>query len=621
MNNSVKFTGALLIVAFLYAFTTINSGLKPLWEVAVENQDGPHDPVTSIHFSPLGQTVIVMNPLGLEVFNVQGQKLAENSNTKKKSVKKKSSGKSFLKGMSSGGGDSKGITIGGGKSKKEPQEPLQKIVYLHLEHTNAVLEFNYGSGKETISLISIENCLPLWTNSSLDWSPEFYQYITNLLSDQIASSSSVDFSRKMGVGVAAGIFFPNKYIENIATVLPGKNAVLVNTLMDGVASLNLTNGEVNWISSASAGGLSHIMLDEASNSIVTLGGNPFWFPDVLNAAQTNKKMVRIDLNTGNTIWESQYNKNFITKNHGGFEYYDKPDARIVDNKILLNFNETEIFDFETGQSLFITDGSKESLMTWGGTIKAASSFFGLPLIDDKVLYRSYVTKVLAFGVSTGGDQVNNHEIVVEALNVDTGEQLWVSGPYSRAGVNNMTLWNDYLLIGMDGREGVKALDRKTGKLIWEHELGRRGVTSRWHIENNQLLFAEHNTLHLLDLTSGNPIRTIDVRQTTGNIKELYLENNRLTIIGKKDGIAIYDLNNGELVNSIKIGYYPIIERYTDRILVSSYDPTEPFFILNSESLDEMGSLSKSRHRTALSWSDEGRKVFEISRGKLIKYSL
>src|SRR5690606_24563216 len=120
------------------------------------------------------------------------------------------------------------------------------------------------------------------------------------------------------------------------------NAILINTLMDGLARINLANGDIQWISSATAGGLSHIVLDEGSNSLLALGGNPFWFPDVLNSVQVNKKLVKIDLETGNPIWESQYSKNIIPKNHGGFEYYQTPDVRIANNKILLNFNEIEV---------------------------------------------------------------------------------------------------------------------------------------------------------------------------------------------------------------------------------------------------------------------------------------
>lgn len=614
MKNSIKIISVFVIISGLLAFTETSNGLKQQWEASLENQDGRHDPVTSIHLTSSGM-ITVLNPLGVEVFDIKGKKTSESNNSTKKSGRN-----SLFRGVTSGRGGSSGITIVGGSSRNEPQNPLERIVYLQLDHTNAILEFNYESDKQTITLIGTEDCETIWSNNSLHWSPELYREFTELLAGQI-SSGNVDFSQKMGVGATAGIFFPNKYIENIVTVIPKKNTLLVNTLMDGLASINITNGEINWISSATAGGLSYVLVDEDSNSILALGGNPFWFPEVLNVVQTNKKLVRINLETGEPIWESQYIRNFTAKNNGGFEFYEKPDIRIVNNKILLNFNEIEIFDFETGQNIFVSDGAKDGLSSMGGALKGPAIFFGLPVLDETTIYRTYISKILAFGASFGGGEPNNHEIIVEATDINTGKKLWETEPFSRAGINNMDLWNDYLLLGFNGRDGIKALDRKTGKLIWSYELGRRGVTSKWLLSDDYLIIAEQNSIHILDPTNGNELNKIDVRRVTGNVLNFHLENNILTVVGRKDGIALYNIDNGSIISSVKTGFYPIVERYSDRIIVSSYDPTESFLILNNQTLSEIGSLSKSRHRTALNWTEEGDKVFEISRGKLIKYSL
>lgn len=610
----ILFLVAIAFFSMVFLSLTItNSEFKKEWEAVLIFQDGRHDPVTSIH-SYSGK-IFVTNPLGVEVFDLSGNRISEISNiVATKQIKSKAPS---IGGVVFGGTPSKGITIGGGnKTADEPMVPLKKIVYLPVHHLDGVLEFNYDESKEAISYYRSDSSTPVWSISDLHWSPESYRQIADFFANNVIGANS-DFNSRMSAGLTAGIFFPDRYVQNISTIIPGKNLMLLNTIQDGLACINLENGKVNWISSDTKGGISHIIVDEKSNPVLTFGGNPFWFPEISRLVQSNKKLVNLNLDTGSLNWDNQFTRNLITKNQGMFDMFDKPDIRLLENKLLLNFYEIEMYDYKSGKLLFISEGVNDGVKSADGFIGSPSKYVAFPVIENDILYRTYITKILAFGASVGGVDPNNREVVVEASDANTGKQLWKTEPISRSTIINMDVYNDFLLVGFNNKEGIWAFDKNSGHKVWNYELGRRGNTSRWLMSEKYLIVSEFNTIHVIDPSTGELIHKIDVKKTSGNILEFYLDNDVLTVLGNKDGIANYNIETGTLIHTVKTGYYPLIHTFEDRFIISSYDPNDSFLILDRKSLASKGGLPKSKHRTSLSWSEDRSSVYEIVKGKLI----
>ncbi|MBA3899275.1 MAG: PQQ-binding-like beta-propeller repeat protein [Bacteroidetes bacterium] len=583
-----------------------------VWNAKMNFFDKKYAEVTTLHVSDDGKNITVLNPLGLEVFQVSGgQRLAESPCVQNGSNKAK---------RTSGSSGSKGITVGGGKKEKltlaEEMDALSKIVHIPIPGKNAVLRFNYGisglgGSKESISRIDIETGEVIWTNNELSWSMENAKFLMKFL-----ASKSRDKNTAAILG-ADWLHYPAFYINSLTKVLPDRDELWVDSFL-GLACVDLSTGKVKWVALETALGLSHILYDQESNSILAFGGNPAWLPKLpilSNMFQLSKGIFRINADTGEIIWKSGYNKNYREKREGGFRNQPlQPDIRLSNNRIIINFNQIEVFDFETGNPLIETSTGKDASMSLLGY--GPASEFAFPLIDGDMLYRSVITSVMAFGAAVAGKEPNNFRAVLEAYNMATGELLWTTKEFSRQKINNMTIRNGLLLLSFDGNEGVKALNPKTGETLWAFETSKKGIATKWLLVDNKLIVAENKNIHVLDQKSGKVLHTLNAGKSAGKFSQLKLYKNNLLVVGKKKGMEWYDLKTGTLITAVKTGYAAELLEYTDKVLVFPKNPSGRMLILDPNNLNVLGEVKKSGKRTALSWCETNSNVYTVQKKKV-----
>lgn len=606
--------------AFLFAGTLISGAalaqdnFQPLWETKLNHYDKDHAPLTTIVSTGADKKVAVLNPMAIEVFDSSKGNLI----TESACVKSERSSKGF-KPTGFGSSKSQGIKIGAGKEKPtvaDELDALQKIVHISLPHRNAVLRFDYGPQREVFSLIDLNNGESLWTNSELQWSMDRAK---SLLSSLASVTPGPKARAALGVDM---LHYPAHYVESLIKIIPERNELLVDCFL-GLACVDLSTGETKWEVEQTAKGLSHMLYDEESNSLLTFGGNPAWLPTLPgleNAYQINKDILRIDMDSGDILWKSSYNKNYRVKKNGGFEAEEvKPDIRLDNGLILTNFNQIEVFDFETGQSLMETSTGKDASMGFMGY--GPASEFALPVVEDNVLYRSVITSVMAVGASVGGGQPNNYKVTLEAYQVPSGELLWSSDEMARQKINNMAVSNGLLLLSFDGNEGVKALNPQTGEEMWSFETSKRGITTKWELNDNQLIVVEKDNIHFLHQTTGEVQQTIDAKKVTGNITGIYARDGKLLAVGEKKGVAYYNMQDASAMAQIKTGYKSEVHEYDDKVVLYPTDPSDPLMILDSNNMSVIGTVKKSGKRAAIHWCESTGTVYEVKGKKVCAQQL
>ncbi len=597
-----------ILVLTSFACSPVKNTMQREWQKKLTYHDDFHAPLTDIVHHDENQTTVIINPLGVELVNAKGNTVRSISSISQRNV--------FSLGIPGLGKKNKTVTLG--------LENLEKVVYVPLMHQNAVLKFNYAPTMEEISLISLSDGQTIWTNNKLSWNVEKFDQVFRHLSDAITENINNPNARAY-VGGSAGLFFPKKYIDDIITFVPNKNTMLITSLF-GVTLVDLTDGSVKWeYPRGLTAGVSNLHYDMETESVILFGGNPLWFPDinllgvsVTSLFQTNKDIIRLDYETGNEIWKTKYSNNFIMKsngNFGNFSIEQKPDIRLLDDQIFLNFTNIELIDFNNGSKHFETKSGRVSVFKGDPSLS-----FAFPVFIDNKVFQTVINKTLFFGISIGGEP-DNYEVVIEGYDVTQNQLIWKSDPFARQFVNNLTSFNNLIIAGFNRSNGVIAFSATDGSVVWEYPLSRRGVTTKWIVDAEKLVFAENDVIHILNLTNGQLDRKIEVGKTTGSVEKLYLEHNNLIVLGSRKGAAMYNINDGTLINAVKTGFKPDLYEIEGKYVLASVFPNDPIVLLNKNDFKAIGSLSKSKHRTAIGWSTKTGDVFEVRKGSLAKYRL
>jgi outer membrane protein assembly factor BamB len=485
------------------------------------------------------------------------------------------------------------------------------LAFMYLPETNAVMKFDYGLASENISLIDVRTGDLLWKNDQLRWSLERYGNVagaaTNLLTKNLAA--------KAGTEIASEILFKRQYIQNITNFVDGTSKMLIRTYdgtNPGLSLMNINSGEILWKNNDINTNVGHLLFDSKAEMAVIYGGNPRWTQGLnMDFLQLNKNLAGIDLADGNILWGSEYNQNMRVKVDGYGDIDDAEfDIRIVDDMVLANFTQIEVHDMKSGAKVFETSSGKDGSMNVVGP--GPANFFAYPLVHNGILYRSFIGSVQAF----------HQTISVEALDMKTGKLLWNREDISRHYVKNMVVRGNLLILGFDRSDGIMALNIENGETEWEKSLGKSGITARWLVDENRIFAPSKSQIFLINATTGEQENVIDVESSVGFISELRMNNNKLFVQGKIKGVAVYDLQNLNLLKAYKTGFInPEIFDYDDIMIVSSSDLgiASPLLVFRSSDYTFLGSVKKSKKRSMISWNSQTGEVYELINGEIIKY--
>lgn len=589
MYSGIKpFLAVVLFASFMGCATTVETTMVKEWEKERAFNEPENQMLTQMEMTDDGSAITLVSPGGVQSVNVNGETVQQADRQKFFSIHVETS---------------RGV-----------EELTDKVSYIYVPHRHALLEFNYATFAETVTLIELENKEVKWVSKDLKWSLERYQVFARAL------SKGMGLGGQLATGAAAQTMLPSRFVGNLTEIIPELDALIFKTL-DGLSLIDLSSGEVVWTNKNLDGGLAEVIFDEESNSIVVVNSDDEAFS--IEGLQFNKQIMRIDAETGDTVWEGNYDGNIREKVDGFGIWADRrADIRLVDGKIMINFLNVEVYDFETGEQLWQTTTGNDKLLDYVAPEAQIMNLFAFPVIHDDMLYR----------VTHENTGLTGVDVVVEAYNYQTGDLMWKSGKLSRSEpVNDMLVAGDKLVVSIGASEGITAFDLKTGEKKWENSgFGKNGIQFEMIEHNGNVIAAGSGKMYLINADSGEELFAINTANDgLGDMKDIAVRDNSLLITGS-NGFGIYNPENGELISSVATptGGIMSFNEQNDRVLISpkpnyadaKYPADAAVYLIDSEEVRLLGTLGTDKNRKKWKISPDFSNIYVLTNNTISMYS-
>ena len=146
---------------------------------------------------------------------------------------------------------------------------------------------------------------------------------------------------------------------------------------------------------------------------------------------------------------------------------------------------------------------------------------------------------------------------ITALKYDNGEVVWENERgYGECSPAEFSVIDDKLIVNSHW-DALVALDKKTGKQLWENkdEDIRFRSSTPVQINENNLLVADSDAIMIVDLSSGEITtkKDYDGKYNFSSSAKPYIRNNKAFIPTATTGLVIFDLEKKEIIKEVKVG--------------------------------------------------------------------
>lgn len=591
MNSSLGKTKVLTVILAIVVSgcaTTVETTINKEWERERAFNDLENKMLTQMKMTDEGDAVTLISPGGVQSINENGDIILEQDRAQIFTVWVETS---------------RGV-----------EELTDKVTYIYVPHRHAFLEFNYATFAETVSLIDLNEKSIEWVTEDLKWSLERYQTFARM------ATKGLSLGGQFAADATSEILLPDRFVGNLTKIIPELDALVFKTL-DGLSMISLEDGSILWTNEDFKGGIAELIYNEETNSLVAVNSDDDAFS--VEGLQFNKQIMRIDIESGATIWSGSYDGNIREKLDGFGIWADrKTDIRLEDGKIMINFLNVEVYDFETGEQLWQTSTGNDRLLDMVAPEAQIMNTFAFPVIDNNKLYR----------VTHENTGLTGTDVVIQAFNYETGELLWKTDRLSRSkSVNDMVISEDHLVVSIDRSEEVLALDLQTGEKVWENTgLGNQGVQYGMSILKGNIVAAGTNIIRLLDAENGDEVFNIDPSADgLGDLTDVQLKDEQIYLVGE-NGMGVYDPGNGSLVSSVNLptGGLLNFSEMNDHILIipkpaysdGVYPVDGAFHLINGNNVSLIGTLGTDDKRRNWLISPDYSNIYVLKDEVVIMYS-
>ena len=495
--------------------------------------------------------------------------------------------------------------------------------YVPVPSLDAVLDLYYGNKSERISLIDLKTREARWVNTELQWSLERYATLARFL---LAGSASR--GQQIAGSAVADLLMPERVITSLIRQIPEVNGLLVKTI-GGLTMLDLATGKVRWESTEFKGGLAfvHVDADTKDLFLVNRDDDVFSIPGI----QLRKQLMRISAETGTVRWTGAYAGAMRDKLDGIGEFDNRTtDVRIVGNVLLLNFLDLEAFDLTTGKALWRVPTELPRLAAAMAPQALVTNLFAFPRIEGGIIYRP----------SFSGFGLSGVDMSLEAIDLATGKIQWVAEKLVRAQpINSLVVLADRVVVSFAGAEGVAAIDRASGKVLWKTPLPLRGMQEHLVEASGTVLVRFGNGVVGLDAQTGAKRYEIAAKDLkisgTGILAagagqlSRSLVSDGVALIPGPIGMAMLDIASGKVLAQVEYPagrrsdrfQYQVARRADGRALLTPTSAIGSVVLADPSARQALGVLPTSANRTRLVLTKDGRTAFSLDDGRLQRFEV
>lgn len=416
------------------------------------------------------------------------------------------------------------------------------------------------------------------------------------------------FDRKLGkdqiacVDMETGSFLWNtdKYqdvTEDNAVYIPEEQAFAIS-LKASLVLIKARTGEELWSTTKFKGVVGKYIYTNDRHLVCVN-----FVPSALGALFSGFKnqIAKINLKNGDIVWENTYigraERKVISRD---FIY----DLILDGDKVILSLNGYQVYDYKTGASLWSAafDYTPDGIANRPANAKKFGVYGGVadPVRVGNDLY------VL--------DMSNKRNQFVKKYDANSGKLLWTSPEIKDArAIPNMYIMGDKVVLQIGGSveaqayiykrttnadgsvtvteewriwypnvkpNGVQAFNTSDGKLAWESERFKKGITNMIEAEN-YVIVSSGKALYKMDVSNGKELYEVPVSKGgVGNAESILSYKDMVVVIGEK-GVSTFKQGNGDVVASGKYKTSTPEDRFDNILIMKTEGADIAAFDLNT----------------------------------------
>lgn len=464
-------------------------------------------------------------------------------------------------------------------------------------------DHSYAASDKEMSLFDNNTGKVIWEKSFGDMAPKLRK-IDELIPFW-ESSTVFLFERKMGKDQIAcikletgeNLWTTDKYQdldESSITYIEEEDCFMI-TLKKELVYVRAQTGEEVWSTEKFKGVVGQYHFDGSDHTLTMVN----FVPNALGALLTGFKnqIARINLSNGEIIWENTYvgraERKVITK-----EFLFA--LKVVDNKVFLRLNGMQVYDYKTGAKIWAAayDFTPERVVGKPLGAKAFGVYGAVadPVVDGNDIYvldmqsrsKQYVKK---YDVQTGkllwtSPEINDAKAIPGLKIVDGKVLLQIGGIVEKQYTKIVRSGDQSVLVSVIEYDnvkpcGIQALNASDGKLVWESERFKKGITNGISFNGNNII-CSGKELYSLDIATGKEKYEVPVSKGGVGLATMIqpFKDNVIVVIGEK-GVSTFNAANGELINSGKYRTSTLEDRVDNIVIMKTEKADIGTFDLNT----------------------------------------
>ena len=423
-------------------------------------------------------------------------------------------------------------------------------------------------------LRKIDELIPFWESSTI------FLFDRKLGKDQIAC---------INLETGKSLWTTDKYqdVDESSITYIGEEDCFAITLKKELVYIKAQTGEELWSTEKFSGVVGQYYFNGADHTLTMVNFKPTALAALFSGFKN--QITKINLKNGEIIWENTYiglaEKKVISRQ----PIYD---LSVSDGKVFLRLNGMQVYDYKTGAKIWSAayDFTPERVVGKPIGVKVFGVYGAVadPVIDGEDIYvldmqsrsKQYVKK---YDLNTGkllwtSPEIKDAKAIPGLKVVDGKVLLQIGGVVEKQYTKTQRSGDQVVTISVIEFEnvnpcGIQALNASDGKLVWESERFRKGITNMISFGGNTIV-SSGKALYSLDIATGKEKYEVPVAKGgVGLATQIQpFKDNVIVVVGEK-GVSTFDVNSGDLLHSGKYRTSSLEDR-VDNILIMKTDKAD-----------------------------------------------